>query len=85
MAIGSAGKVSSQNFTLTGEGQFEFSSNKNNIIVLLADGFDESDFLPVLDEEPSFREYFYGFTFYQDTCGISLFSDESTNETFPRK
>lgn len=64
-------------FTLEGGHEFQLSSNKNNIIVILADGFDAQDFLPVLEEEPSFQEYFDGFTFYEDTCGTSLYSEES--------
>lgn len=64
-------------FTLEGGHEFQLSSNKNNIIVILADGFDGQDFLPVLEEEPSFKQYFDGFTFYEDTCGTSLYSEES--------
>lgn len=65
------------NFTLEGGHEFHLSSNKNNIIVILADGFDGQNFLPVLEEEPSFRQAFDGFTFYEDTCGTSLYSEES--------
>lgn len=64
-------------FTLEGGHEFELSSNKHNIIVILADGFDGQDFLPILETEPSFRSCFDGFTFYEDTCGTSLFSEES--------
>lgn len=51
-----------------------YSSNKNNIIVILADGFDGQDFLPVLEEEPDLKQYFDGFTLYEDTLGTSLAS-----------
>lgn len=64
-------------FMLEGGHEFQLSSNKNNIIIICADGFDGSDFLPVLEEEPDFKQYFDGFTFYEDTCGTSLYSEES--------
>lgn len=65
------------NFTLEGGHELQLSSNKKNIIVILADGFDGQDFLPVLEEEPSLKQYFDGFTFYEDTLGTSLYSEES--------
>lgn len=77
LAISTAAIKPEMNFTMEGGHEFQLSSNKNNIIVILADGFDGQDFLPVLEEEPSFRQYFDGFTFYEDTCGTSLFSEES--------
>lgn len=77
LVIGTAGKGSAENFSLEGVGEFELSADKNNVIVLVADGFDGTDFLPVLDAEPSFKECFDGFTFYKDTCGTSLYSEES--------
>lgn len=64
-------------FTLEGGHEFQLSSNKNNIIVIVADGFDGQDFLPVLEEEPDLKQYFDGFTFYEDTLGTSLYSEES--------
>ena len=73
-SINSSPKVQ---FTLTGGEEFQLSSNKNNILVIVADGFDGSDFLPVLKEEPDFKQYFDGFTFYENTCGTSLYSEES--------
>lgn len=77
LAVSAAAIKPEMNYTLEGGQEFQLSSNKNNIIVILADGFDGQDFLPVLEEEPSFRQYFDGFTFYEDTCGTSLFSEES--------
>lgn len=64
-------------FVITTEGQFELSKDKHNILVILADGFDGSDFLPALKAEPELESYFDGFTFYEDTCGTSLYSEES--------
>lgn len=71
--------VSSQaeEFSFSVKEELELSKNKENIIVILADGFDGIDFLPILETEPEFRECFDGFTFYEDTCGTSLFSQES--------
>lgn len=65
------------NFMLESGHEFQLSSNKNNIIVIVADGFDGQNFLPVLEEVPDFQQYFDGFTFYKDTCGTSLYSEES--------
>lgn len=70
-------KKPNMGFTLEGGHEFHLSSDKNNIIVILADGLDGQNFLPVLKEEPSFKQYFDGFTFYEDTCGTSLYSEES--------
>lgn len=75
--VSSIGTRPDMNFTLEGGHEFQLSSNRNNIIVIVADGFDGRNFLPVLEEEPSFRQYFDGFTFYEDTCGTSLYSEES--------
>lgn len=75
--ISSADTKPELNFTLEGGHEFQLSSNKNNIIVILADGFDGQNFLPVLEEEPDLKQYFDGFTFYEDTCGTSLYSEES--------
>lgn len=77
LVIGSVNKPINTDFSLDGIDEFELSANKSNIIVLVADGFDGTDFLPVLDAEPSLREYFDGFTFYEDTCGTSIWSEES--------
>lgn len=70
-------KAPNIDFTLEGGHEFQLSSNQNNIIVIVADGFDGQDFLPVLEEEPDLRQHFDGFTFYEDTCGTSLYSEES--------
>ncbi len=59
------------------KGELDLSSENNNILVILADGFDGMDFLPVLSEEPELKSYFDGFTFYEDTCGTSYYSQES--------
>ena len=64
-------------YYFTNEGRFEFSKNNKNLLIVCADGFDGQKFLPVLEDEPSFREYFDGFTFFQDCAGTSLFSEES--------
>lgn len=77
LAINNIGNEIVPEFTLDGIGEFELSKDNNNIIVILADGFDGTDFIPVLEEQPDFREYFDGFTFYEDTCGTSLWSEES--------
>lgn len=77
LSVSSIGAKPDMNFTLEGGREFQLSSNQNNIIVIVADGFDGRNFLPVLEEEPSFRQYFDGFTFYEDTCGTSLYSEES--------
>lgn len=77
LVIGSANKPVTTDFSLDGVDEFKLSANKSNVIVLVADGFDGTDFLPVLDAEPSLRESFDGFTFYSDTCGTSIWSEES--------
>lgn len=77
LCVSSVDKKSEVDFALEGGHEFQLSANKNNIIVICADGFDGSDFLPVLREEPNFKQYFDGFTFYEDTCGTSLYSEES--------
>lgn len=77
LGISSINSSPKAEFTLRGGEEFQLSSNKNNILVILADGFDGSDFLPVLKEEPDFEQYFDGFTFYENTCGTSLVSEES--------
>lgn len=77
LCINAAGSTNTDSFSFSAEGQLELSKNKENIIVILADGFDGSDFLPVLEEEPSFRDCFDGFTFFEDTCGTSYYSQES--------
>lgn len=77
LSVSSIGTKPDTNFTLEGGHEFQLSSNKNNIIVIVADGFDAHNFLPILEEEPSFGQYFDGFTFYEDTCGTSLYSEES--------
>ena len=61
----------------TNKDQLVLTEKGDNILVILADGFDGIDFLPVLDEEPGFKECFEGFTFYRNTLGTSLFSQES--------
>jgi len=65
------------NFFLVGGNEFKLSKNKNNIIVFCADSFDGSLLLPVLAEEPELKEYFDGFTLYENTIGTSVFSEES--------
>jgi len=77
LCVSSARNCVKVNYTLTNEGALNLSSQGKNVIVILADGFDGSDFLPILAEEPEFKEYFEGFTFYEDTCGTSLYSEES--------
>ncbi len=77
LGISSINSSPKAEFTLKGGEEFQLSSNKNNILVIVADGFDGSDFLPVLKEEPDFEQYFDGFTFYENTCGTSLYSEES--------
>ena len=64
-------------FTTTTEGQFMFSPDSQNILVILADGFDGKDFPGILEEEKDFRKSFDGFTYYPDTAGTSLYSEES--------
>ena len=77
LGISSINSSPKAEFTLKGGEEFQLSSNKNNILVIVADGFDGSDFLPVLKEEPDFEQYLDGFTFYENTCGTSLLSEES--------
>ena len=62
---------------VTANGQFELSKNKDNILVVCADGFDARLFLPVLKEEPALLPSFDGFTFFPDAAGTSLYSEES--------
>ncbi len=64
-------------YSLNGGNEFELSRNHENIIVICADGFDGRDLLPVFSEEPELEDSFDGFTFYKDTVGTSLFSEES--------
>lgn len=75
--VSTIGAEPKADYSFVGGGEFQLSSNNKNIIVILADGFDGIDFLPILEEEPGFRSYFDGFTFYEDTCGTSLYSEES--------
>lgn len=77
LAIGNSQTSNLSDFSLEGVGEFELSRNKENVIVIVADAFDGTRFLPILDEEPSFKDAFDGFTFYSDVCGTSLFSEES--------
>jgi len=77
LSIGSIGADHKADYALTTEGELQLSAENNNIVVVLADGFDGSNFLPILEAEPMFEESFSGFTFYKDTCGTSLFSEES--------
>lgn len=66
----------SHNVCFTAKGQFELSKNRNNILVVCADGFDGRLFLPALDEEPGLVSSFDGFTFFPDVAGTSLYSEE---------
>ena len=75
--VSSIGTMPTKSYTMEGGHEFELSSDKNNIIVICADGFDGSAFLPVLEEEPDLKQHFDGFTFYEDTCGTSFYSEES--------
>lgn len=67
----------SMEYYFSSEGQMEFSEKGENILVILADEFDSYDFLGVLEEETDFKEHFDGFTYYPDTCGTSVYSQES--------
>lgn len=78
LAVQSGGSdQGSSGFSLEGTGEFQLSADKKNVFVLVADGFDGTDFLPALEAEPELKDKFDGFTFYKDTCGTSLFSEES--------
>lgn len=77
LAINSIGTDGKAQFTLYGEGDFCLSKDNKNILVVVADGFDAVDLLPVFQEEPDLKEFFDGFTFYEDVCGTSLYSEES--------
>lgn len=77
LKITGSGAETKTEYAFTNDGALHLSKDKNNILVIVADGFDGEDFLPVLSEEPDFLECFDGFTFYEDTCGTSLYSEES--------
>ena len=64
------------NFYFTKKDALCLSRDNHNILVVCADGFDACHFLPVFDKEPSLKQYFDGFTFFEDTVGTSLFSEE---------
>lgn len=77
LAVSSIGAEKKIDYSLTGGDEFMLSANNPNILVIIADGYDGSAFLPVLEEEPELGAYFDGFTFYEDTVGTSYFSEES--------
>lgn len=58
--------------------EFRLSKNMDNMIVIVADGFDGVDFFPALEDEPELLGKFDGFTFYKDTAGTSLHTEESS-------
>lgn len=60
----------------TNEGKLELSNN-HNIIVVVADGFDGGFFEKALKDCPQIAEEFDGFTYYKNTVGTSLYTDES--------
>lgn len=67
---------SKSSFTVSTNNLLELSNGKN-IVVILADGFDGQTFAEIVREDPSLIEAFDGFTYYADTCGTSLYSQES--------
>ena len=67
---------SKSNFTVSTNNLLELSNGKN-IVVILADGFDGQTFAEIMEEDPSLVGAFDGFTYYADTCGTSLWSQES--------
>ena len=69
--------VDKTSIELTNKDELVLSADQKNIVVLLADAFDGEDFLPALSEEPDLEPFFDGFTFYENTCGTSQFSEES--------
>lgn len=77
LAISNIGGTYKANYTIQGGDEFRLSKDKDNIVIICADGFDGTDFIPVLEEEPELRASFDGFTFFRDTAGTSLYSEES--------
>ena len=64
-------------YRFSSEGQFQLSSNHDNVLVVCADSFDGNKFPKVLEAEPELKEAFDGFTFFPDTVGTSLYSEDS--------
>jgi len=56
-----------QRYSINYDRPFEFSPNRNVIVVLL-DSFQSSTFAQLMAEHPDLRDAFAGFTFYQNTA-----------------
>lgn len=63
-------------FFLTDKNQFQLSKDQN-VVVFLADGFDAVLMDRILEEEPEIAGQLEGFTYFSDTCGTSLWTEES--------
>ncbi len=75
--LASGGLVGRGGYQFTSKGQFQLSSDHDNVLIVCADSFDGNQFSPVLESEPELREAFDGFTFFPDTLGTSLYSEDS--------
>lgn len=58
----------SSNFNFSKKGQFDFSRQKN-VILLVIDCFQSDLFQEIIDEECSLKETFAGFTYFRNTLG----------------
>lgn len=57
-------------------------SEKENIVTIISDTFEETYFTRALEEYPELAEDFEDFTFYQNTSGVSCFTYLSTSVLF---
>ncbi len=64
-------------YRFSSEGQFQLSSNHDNVLVVCADNFDANQIPKVFESDPGLKRAFDGFTFFPDAVGTSLYSEES--------